>query len=88
MWLPTDPLSATEPAASTCSLRPLPAGNRQGEAISSFADPEEYRLMPGSAVLDVDADNVTSALRLYRKAGMTAHPSFTIWEKKVQGAQR
>jgi len=39
-------------------------------------------------VLDVDADNVTSALRLYRKAGMTPHPSFTIWGKAVQGAQR
>jgi mycothiol synthase len=39
-------------------------------------------------VLDVDADNVTSALRLYRKAGMTSHPSFTIWGKEVQGAQR
>lgn len=39
-------------------------------------------------VLDVDADNVTSALRLYRKAGMTPHPSFTIWGKDVQGAQR
>jgi mycothiol synthase len=39
-------------------------------------------------VLDVDADNVTSALRLYRKAGMTPHPSFTIWGKPVQGAQR
>ena len=39
-------------------------------------------------VLDVDADNVTSALRLYRKAGMTPHPAFTIWGKEVQGAQR
>ena len=32
-------------------------------------------------VLDVDAENVTSALRLYRKAGMTPRPSFTVWEK-------
>jgi mycothiol synthase len=39
-------------------------------------------------VLDVDADNITSALRLYRKAGMIAHPSFTIWGKEVQGLQR
>ena len=31
-------------------------------------------------VLDVDAENVTSALRLYVKAGMTPHPAFTIWE--------
>lgn len=34
-------------------------------------------------VLDVDAENVTSALRLYRKAGMTPEPSFTIWGKEI-----
>ena len=39
-------------------------------------------------VLDVDSENTTSALRLYTKAGMTPHPSFTIWGKEVQGAQR
>jgi mycothiol synthase len=32
-------------------------------------------------VLDVDAENVTSALRLYEKAGMTPRPAFTVWEK-------
>ena len=37
-------------------------------------------------VLDVDAENVTSALRLYRKAGMTPHPAFTIWGKPLQPA--
>jgi mycothiol synthase len=39
-------------------------------------------------VLDVDSENVTTAVRLYTKAGMTPHPSFTIWGKEVQGAQR
>ena len=39
-------------------------------------------------VLDVDAENVTSALRLYRKAGMTPEPTFTIWGKEIQGLQR
>ena len=39
-------------------------------------------------VLDVDSENLTSAVRLYTKAGMTPHPSFTIWGKEVQGAQR
>jgi mycothiol synthase len=34
-------------------------------------------------VLDVDAENVTSALRIYRKAGMTERPSFTIWGKTL-----
>jgi mycothiol synthase len=33
-------------------------------------------------VLDVDAENTTSALRLYRSAGMTPRPAFTIWEKQ------
>ena len=32
-------------------------------------------------VLDVDAENTTSALRLYQSAGMTPRPAFTIWEK-------
>ena len=31
-------------------------------------------------VLDVDAENATSALRLYERAGMTPRPAFTIWE--------
>ena len=32
-------------------------------------------------VLDVDAENVTTALRLYAKAAMTPKPAFTVWEK-------
>lgn len=35
-------------------------------------------------VLDVDAENETSALRIYEKAGMSAHPAFTIWEKSTE----
>ena len=39
--------------------------------------------------LDVDAQNLTSAIRLYVKAGMTPHPSFTVWERNMRapGAQ-
>ena len=33
-------------------------------------------------VLDVDAENTTSPLRLYEGAGMTPRPAFTIWEKR------
>jgi mycothiol synthase len=33
--------------------------------------------------LNVDVDNVTSALRLYEKVGMSRHPSFTIWSKSL-----
>lgn len=32
-----------------------------------------------AATLDVSADNLTGALRLYRKAGMHPEPSFTVW---------
>ena len=39
-------------------------------------------------VLDVDAENVTSALRLYRKAGMRPEPSFTIWGKEIHEPQK
>jgi hypothetical protein len=52
VWLPSDPLSATEPGATLCALRPLPAGDDPAEASTSFADPEEYRLVPASALVD------------------------------------
>jgi ribosomal protein S18 acetylase RimI-like enzyme len=39
-------------------------------------------------VLDVDAENVTTALRLYTSAGMTPRPSFTIWEKTPDSTLR
>ena len=52
LWLPADPRSATEPIATSCFLRPLPAGQDPSAAMSSFADPESYRLMPASAVVD------------------------------------
>ena len=37
-----------------------------------------------SIVLDVDAENETSAVLLYEKAGMSANPAFTIWEKSTR----
>lgn len=62
------------------------------------ASDEELRLRTASTSCDAEAPprsssmstarNVTSAVRLYTKAGMTPHPSFTIWGKEVQGAQR
>ncbi len=51
-WLPSDPLSETEPGLTNCFLRPLPAGNDPLDASSSFADPEEYRLVASSAFID------------------------------------
>lgn len=52
LWLPSDWAGATEPTASNCFLRPLPEGNDPDEAERSFADPEEYRLVPTAAMID------------------------------------
>ncbi|MHC4696436.1 MAG: hypothetical protein ACYTFA_06825 [Planctomycetota bacterium] len=52
VWLPSNALGATEPGYADCFLRPLPAGGHRGEAATSFADPQEYRLIPASAVID------------------------------------
>lgn len=52
LWLPPDPLAAAEPTASTCFLRPIPGENDQLSTSSSFVDPEEYRVVPASSVVD------------------------------------
>ena len=33
--------------------------------------------------VNVDAENTSGALALYRKAGMEAKPAFTIWAKRL-----
>ena len=35
------------------------------------------------AALNVDAENMTGALRLYTKAGMTPRPAFTVWSSPI-----
>lgn len=54
LWLPSDPLGATDPTATACFLRPIPSANDALVASTGlgFADPEEYRLVPASAVID------------------------------------
>lgn len=52
LWLPSDWVGADEPAATSCFLRAIQEGNDMTEASSSFADPGEYRVVPGSAVVD------------------------------------
>jgi len=52
VWLPSDPLAATEPGATRCFLRPMPTPRRGEGAGTSFADPQEYRIIPASAVID------------------------------------
>lgn len=51
LWLPLDPLGATEPGKTTCFLRPLRGGSHVSSATTSFADPGEYLLQPASAVI-------------------------------------
>jgi mycothiol synthase len=62
---------------------PAHRGAGLGYALLTRAFHELRNRGAARIVLDVDAENVTSALRLYRKAGMTEHPSFTIWSRPV-----
>lgn len=52
LWLPSRSTGAAEPAITDCFLRPLPAGSQATELMGSYADPSEYRLIPGSAVIE------------------------------------
>ena len=52
LWLPSDRIGAREPIATPCFLRPLPAGGDFSGDRAGFADPEEYRLVPASAVIE------------------------------------
>ena len=40
------------------------------------------------ASLHVDADNLTGAVRLYTRAGMTPDPRFVVWERKLNARGR
>ena len=57
-------------ARSVC--RPLPTVNVPGSPAGILG-----------VTLDVDSDNVTSAIRLYLKAGMVARPAFSVWERAL-----
>jgi len=52
LWLPSDAVAESEPTAGPCFLRPVPTGPDFREASGSFADPQEYRLVPGSAAIE------------------------------------
>ncbi len=51
-WLPSDAMGASDPYATECFLRPLPVSGSALDDRTPFADPEVYRLEPGSAVID------------------------------------
>jgi hypothetical protein len=52
LWLPRDTIAAREPASTACFLRPLPSGADPTQSQLSFADPEAYRVVPASAVIE------------------------------------
>jgi hypothetical protein len=52
VWLPSDPVVETEPSLSSCLLRPLPAVPDFREVGGGFADPQAYRLVPASALIE------------------------------------
>jgi mycothiol synthase len=61
----------------------VPARRGAGLGLALLQDGFQELRRSGATriVLDVDAENQTSALRLYERAGMTPRPAFTIWEK-------
>jgi mycothiol synthase len=60
---------------------PSRRGSGLGAALLDRGFHELRRRGAGRIVLDVDAENVTTAIRLYTSAGMTPQPAFTVWEK-------
>lgn len=64
---------------SLLGVRPRSRGRGLGYALLDRSLEEFTTRGLPRAKLDVDAANVTDALRVYRKAGMTDRPAFTIW---------
>ena len=70
---------------SDLGVRPARRGGGLGFALlTTVLAALAARELP-TATLDTDADNLTGALRLYRKAGMTATPLATEWTKPLAG---
>jgi mycothiol synthase len=72
-------LGQQEGYVEAIGVRPEWRSQRLGQALLAHT----LRAFDGrglaAASLDVDADNVTDALRLYRSVGMTPEPAFTVW---------
>jgi mycothiol synthase len=51
------------------------------QALSAFAARGKQRVS-----LHVDAENLTGALRLYKRAGMRAEPRIVVWERELRSA--
>jgi mycothiol synthase len=68
---------------SLLGVRPRWRGQGLGYALLDRSLEEFTARGLARAKLDVDAANVTDALRVYRKAGMTDRPAFTIWTAQL-----
>lgn len=66
---------------SLIGVRPVWRGRGIGDALLAHSLNELRRRGLARAALNVDAENTTGALRLYRKAGMEPRPAFTVWSK-------
>lgn len=66
---------------SLIGVRPAWRGRGLGDALLAHSLTVLRRRGLARAALNVDAENTTGALRLYRKAGMEPRPAFTVWSK-------
>jgi mycothiol synthase len=66
---------------SLIGVRPAWRGRGLGDALLAHSLAQLRRRGLARAALNVDAENTTGALRLYRKAGMEPRPAFTVWSK-------
>ena len=66
---------------SLIGVRPAWRGRGLGDALLAHSLTALRRRGLARAALNVDAENTTGALRLYRKAGMEPRPAFTLWSK-------
>jgi mycothiol synthase len=68
---------------SDLGVRPDQRGRGLGSALLLLSFGAMRRRGLTRVSLDVDAENTTSALRLYRKVGLREEPRFTIWAKPL-----
>jgi mycothiol synthase len=64
-------------------VRPSWRGHGLGDALLAHSLTALRGRGLGRAALNVDAENTSGALRLYRKAGMEPKPAFTVWCKPL-----
>jgi mycothiol synthase len=68
---------------SLLGVRPGWRGRGLGESLLQHSLNTLHGRGLQRVALNVDAENITSALRLYTKLGMKPKPSFTIWSKRI-----